>query len=125
VAQDTASLGRSHRSKLGKARLKKSIDDSARILGLPDDYVLGIVRHSSSPFRYECARCWPSVSPLCCCCCCCCCWEQVPASDTGAYEMAMWSMLGQRNVDMCHWESFGKGWFGDATAHLKLKDSVE
>ena len=43
MAQDTASLGRSHRSKLGKARLKKSIDDSARILGLPDDYVLGIV----------------------------------------------------------------------------------
>jgi phosphoserine aminotransferase len=49
----------------------------------------------------------------------------VPASDTGAYEMAMWNVLGARDVDICHWESFGKGWFGDAVSHLKLKDSVK
>jgi len=86
-----SSLGRSHRSKLGKARLKKAIEDSKRILGVPDDYLLGIVS----------------------------------ASDTGAYEMAMWNMLGERPVDACYWESFGKGWNDDAKKHLKLKDVRE
>ncbi|GMH90194.1 hypothetical protein TL16_g11692 [Triparma laevis f. inornata] len=86
----TRNLGRSHRSKVGKATLKHAIDETKRMLGVPDDYLVGIV----------------------------------PASDTGAYEMAMWNVLGERDVDICHWESFGKGWFGDATSHLKLKDTV-
>lgn len=84
-------LGRSHRSSLGKERLALAIDETKRILGLPKEYLVGIV----------------------------------PASDTGAYEMAMWNMLGARDVDICHWESFGKGWFGDAVSHLKLRDSVK
>lgn len=88
AALRTDSLGRSHRSKLGKSRLRKAIDDTKRILGIPDDYLCGIV----------------------------------PASDTGAYEMAMWSMLGARNIDACHWESFGKGWNDDVIKHLKLQD---
>jgi len=85
------SLGRSHRSKVGKDRLAYAISESKRILGVPDDYLLGIV----------------------------------PASDTGAYEMAMWNMLGERNIDVCHWESFGKGWFTDAISHLNLRNTVE
>lgn len=91
VTQLTASqvLGRSHRSKLGKERLKLAIEETRRILQIPEDYLIGIV----------------------------------PASDTGAYEMAMWNVLGQRNVDICHWESFGKGWFADAMSHLKLESS--
>jgi len=88
---DSRVFGRSHRSKLGKERLALAIDETKRILGVPDDYLVGIV----------------------------------PASDTGAYEMAMWNMLGARNVDVCHWESFGKGWFADAISHLKLRDIVE
>lgn len=88
---NTAVLGRSHRSSIGKAALKKAIDESKRLLGLPDDYLLGIV----------------------------------PASDTGAMEMAMWSMLGQRPVDVCYWESFGQGWFSDIVKQLKLEQVSE
>ena len=83
-----APVGRSHRSTIGKAKLKKALVDTKRILRLPDDYLVGIV----------------------------------PASDTGAFEMAMWSMLGARPVDVCHWETFGKGWMTDAVNELKLKD---
>jgi phosphoserine aminotransferase len=83
---DTAVLGRSHRSGLGKARLAKSIAETKRILGVPADYRAGIV----------------------------------PASDTGAFEMAMWSMLGARPVDVFHWESFGQGWATDINKQLKL-----
>lgn len=80
-------FGRSHRSALGKSKLKEAITLSKEVLGVPKDYHLGIV----------------------------------PASDTGAYEMAMWSLLGQRPVDVCYWESFGKGWYADATSQLKLE----
>lgn len=83
-----AALGRSHRSKIGKAKLADVIDRSRRILGIPDDYRIGIV----------------------------------PASDTGAVEMALWSMLGARGVDMLAWESFGAGWVTDVTKQLKLDD---
>jgi len=79
-------LGRSHRSKLGKARLAEAIDRTRALLGVPDDFRIGIV----------------------------------PASDTGAVEMAMWSMLGSRPVDMLAWESFGEGWITDAVKQLKL-----
>jgi phosphoserine aminotransferase len=83
-----AVLGRSHRSKAGKARLAEVIERSRALLRLPADFRLGIV----------------------------------PASDTGAYEMAMWSLLGARGVDVFAWESFGKDWLADATKQLKLKD---
>lgn len=84
-------LGRSHRSKIGKLRLKRAIDETSRILGIPDDYLVGIV----------------------------------PASDTGAYEMAMWNLLGERPVDSFFWESFGQGWRDDTTKHLKLDNVRE
>ena len=87
-ALNDATIGRSHRSKLGKAKLAEVIELSKEILQVPDDYRLGIV----------------------------------PASDTGAVEMAMWTMLGQRGVDVLAWESFGKGWVTDALKQLKLED---
>lgn len=87
----SAPVGRSHRSSIGKARLKEAIEKTRSVLGVPDDYRIGVV----------------------------------PASDTGAIEMAMWSMLGERPVDVCHWESFGKTWFGDVTNQLKLSDVTE
>jgi phosphoserine aminotransferase len=83
-----AFLGRSHRAAKPKAQLKDAIDRTARLLGVPQGYRVGIV----------------------------------PASDTGAFEMAMWSMLGARPVDMLVWESFGQGWATDATKQLKLAD---
>lgn len=87
-ALSDALVGRSHRSKPGKAKLKAVIDETRDLLGIPDDYRIGIV----------------------------------PASDTGAVEMAMWSLLGGRPVDMVGWESFGKGWITDATKQLALED---
>ena len=83
-----ATVGRSHRAKLGKAKLAEVIQRSKKVLGMPDDYILGIV----------------------------------PGSDTGAIEMAMWSMLGERGVDVFCWESFGSGWAADCKNQLKLKD---
>ncbi|WP_114394515.1 phosphoserine transaminase [Oleisolibacter albus] len=83
-----ALVGRSHRSKPGKAKLEQVISLSKDILGIPADYRLGIV----------------------------------PASDTGAVEMALWSLLGARGVDMLAWESFGKDWVTDVVKQLKLAD---
>jgi phosphoserine aminotransferase len=83
-----AAVGRSHRSKIGKNKLAEVIDRSRKLLGVPADYVLGVV----------------------------------PASDTGAVEMAMWSMLGERGVDVFSWESFGSGWANDCKNQLKLPD---
>lgn len=84
-----AALGRSHRAKPGKAKLKLAIDLTREVLQVPADYRIGIV----------------------------------PASDTGAVEMAMWSMLGARPVDLLAWESFGEGWVTDVVKQLKLKDT--
>jgi phosphoserine aminotransferase len=83
---DPATLGRSHRSALGKAALLRACRDTAELLGLPDGYRVGVV----------------------------------PASDTGAMEMAMWSLLGPRPVDVFAWESFGEGWVTDIVKQLKL-----
>src|SRR5258705_4037857 len=83
-----AVLGRSHRSKIGKAKLKRAIDLTRDVLQVPADYRIGIV----------------------------------PASDTGAVEMVLWSMLGARPVTMMAWESFGEGWVTDVAKQLKLKD---
>jgi phosphoserine aminotransferase len=83
-----ALVGRSHRSKPGKARIQRAIDLTRELLEVPADYRIGIV----------------------------------PASDTGAVEMALWSMLGERGVDMLAWESFGEGWVTDVAKQLKLDD---
>ncbi len=88
-ALSDAALGRSHRAKIGKAKLKQAIDLTREILEVPADYRIGIV----------------------------------PASDTGAVEMALWSLLGARPVDVLAWESFGLGWVTDVVKQLKLKDA--
>src|ERR671927_686480 len=83
-----AALGRSHRAKIGKAKLKLAIELTREVLEVPADYKIGIV----------------------------------PASDTGAVEMALWSLLGARPVTTIAWESFGEGWVADIVKELKLKD---
>lgn len=88
-ALSDAALGRSHRAKVGKSKLKQAIDLTREILEVPADYRIGIV----------------------------------PASDTGAVEMALWSLLGPRGVDMVAWESFGSGWVSDVVKELKLPDT--
>ncbi len=88
TALDLRTLGRSHRSTLGKSALQQACEQTASLLGLPEGYRVGVV----------------------------------PASDTGAVEMALWSLLGPRPVDVVHWESFGSGWYSDITKQLKLEN---
>ena len=83
-----AAVGRSHRAKIGKAKLAEVIERSKKLLGMPKDYLLGVV----------------------------------PASDTGAVEMALWSLTGERGVDVFSWESFGAGWAADCKKQLKLNE---
>lgn len=83
-----AAVGRSHRARIGKARLEQAIDLTREVLQVPADWRVGIV----------------------------------PASDTGAVEMALWSLLGARGVDMIAWESFGAGWITDVVKQLRLPD---
>ncbi len=87
-ALDITTLGRSHRSAIGKLALQRACDETAELLGLPEGYRIGVV----------------------------------PASDTGAMEMAMWSLLGPRPVDVFAWESFGDGWVSDITRQLRLEN---
>src|SRR5579859_7905921 len=87
-ALDSALLGRSHRSKPGKAKLKEAIDLTRAVLGVPADFKIAIV----------------------------------PASDTGAVEMVLWSMLGARPVDVFAWEAFGEEWIEDVVRQLGLTD---
>jgi len=85
---EDAILGRSHRSKLAKAKITRTMDLARQILGLPDNYLIGIV----------------------------------PGSDTGAVEIALWSLLGARGVDVLAWESFGKDWVNDIVNQLQIAD---
>ena len=84
-----AALGRSHRAKVNKIKLKAVIDRTRVVLEIPDNYRIGIV----------------------------------PASDTGAVELAIWSLLGARGVDMLAWESFGRGWVSDVIEQLKINNN--
>jgi phosphoserine aminotransferase len=88
AALEGALVGRSHRSAVAKARLAEVLERSRALLGVPDEYRIGIV----------------------------------PGSDTGAFEMAMWSLLGAHGVDVLAWESFGQGWLTDVRAELALTD---
>src|SRR5215475_6070959 len=85
-----AALGRSHRAKLGKGKLKRAIDLTREVLQIPAGHRIAIV----------------------------------PASDTGAIEMAMWSLLGARPVTMLAWESFGEGWVSDVLKELELEGTI-
>jgi phosphoserine aminotransferase len=89
-ALKSATVGRSHRSALGKERIVKSISETKRILNIPSDYLVGIM----------------------------------PASDTGAFECAMWSLLGPKPVTVLVWESFSEGWATDVAKQLKLNPKV-
>ena len=89
-ALSDAALGRSHRAAIGKDKLRAAIEETRALLGIPEDYRIGIV----------------------------------PASDTGAFEMAMWNLLGARPVEMLAWESFGAGWVTDAVKQLKLDAEI-
>ena len=87
-ALDLSTLGRSHRSAIGKSALERACFETAEILGLPEGYRVGVV----------------------------------PASDTGAVEMALWSLLGERPVDVLAWEAFSSDWLADITKQLKLEN---
>jgi phosphoserine aminotransferase len=89
-ALKSAPVGRSHRSALGKERIVKAINDTRKILNIPEDYLVGIL----------------------------------PASDTGAFECAMWSLLGPKPVTVLVWESFSEGWATDVNKQLKLNPTI-